>query len=504
MTPAARFSAVADLLQQIWTLRLPADQVMHRFLKESRFAGAEDRRVLQRWLFGFFRFWPSTLWRAGHCLQQDLQAPEHLRLLAGCFLVLKEHIPPETVASWCDGSPRHGAPPSDLETRAWSLVQACDPEAMPSGTALEIPPAWQDGLAAAFPESWADVAKAIQTEAAVDVRINTLKTDIPQGRSRLLGLFPGAVPTPMSPWGMRLPGRPSLTGCPLLIRGDIEIQDEGSQMAGLLVDARPGMDVLDLCAGAGGKTLALAASMNNQGQLFALDPAPGRIRRAQERLKRAGVFNTRCRVLDAEARSWLKRQKQRFDRVLLDVPCSGSGTWRRNPDLKWRMTPDDLKELTQIQKGILEMVAPLVKPGGLLVYVTCSFLPAENREPVLDFLSRHPDFLPEYIPDFLENRGIRIPSPAGSPFLQLDPFHHGTDGFFCAVLRKSADLQSPQKPGQKGGHRSEKDECGIPDTTAPDGHEPAPCNASGVVRLPRRSLRPRAMKTRTRAPHRGP
>ena len=203
--------------------------------------------------------------------------------------------------------------------------------------------------------------------------------------------------------------------------GSIEIQDEGSQLIAQLCNPQPGMAVWDYCAGAGGKTLALAAMMNNKGRIIASDTVAWRLKNAPQRLRRAGVHNVETRILDEESAKWVKRQAGKFDCVLVDAPCTGSGTWRRNPELRWRMDEAGLHELVAKQQNILEKAANLVAPGGRLVFATCSILRPEGRGQIETFLAKHPDFR-------LEEDKV----------LELNPFEHGTDGFFAAAMTKTS------------------------------------------------------------------
>jgi 16S rRNA (cytosine967-C5)-methyltransferase len=220
------------------------------------------------------------------------------------------------------------------------------------------------------------------------------------------------------------------------------VQDEGSQLVAALVDGRPGMQVADYCAGAGGKTLAIAAGMNNKGRVVAMDVYESRLDRSAQRLRRAGAHNVERRPIGPDNAKWLKRQKGAFDRVLVDAPCTGTGTWRRNPDGRWTLRPEDLAELVPKQAAILDAASKLVKPGGGLVYATCSILPAENERQIEAFLARHPEF--EIVPvATLWPEAVGTEPPAqmpDSPYLRLSPLRHGTDGFFAATMvRKDSD-----------------------------------------------------------------
>ena len=218
-------------------------------------------------------------------------------------------------------------------------------------------------------------------------------------------------------------------------QGLVEVQDESSQIAALLADARPGMRVVDFCAGAGGKTLALAAGMANRGKLVACEVSPRRLERSARRLRRAGVDNVERRALTGERDKWVKRHAGGFDRVFVDVPCLGTGTWRRNPDAKWRMRPEDLVELVERQQQILRSAARLVRPGGRLIYATCSLLREEDEAQAEAFLAADPDF--SLLPvSRAWGETIGGASPGGEQYLRLTPARHGTDGFFVAIFER--------------------------------------------------------------------
>jgi 16S rRNA (cytosine967-C5)-methyltransferase len=266
--------------------------------------------------------------------------------------------------------------------------------------------------------------EAFLVQAPLDLRVNTLKATRKDARASLQKAGLSIEPTPYSPWGLRCEDRPNITQTMAFKEGFVEVQDEGSQLIVGLMDVRPGQAVLDLCAGAGGKTLALAAVLENKGRIVASDTAGWRLKRTKERLKRAGAFNVELRELTGFTDKWLKRQKERFDAVLVDAPCSGSGTWRRNPDQKWNIILKDIAELADLQRSLLDVAAPIVKPGGSLVYATCSLLCEENEDVAGGFLEKHPDFT--LIPCGLEK----------APFLSLSPLQNATDGFFAAKFEK--------------------------------------------------------------------
>jgi 16S rRNA (cytosine967-C5)-methyltransferase len=279
------------------------------------------------------------------------------------------------------------------------------------------------------------LGRALQQPAPLDVRVNTLRADRDGVLQALTKEGLKAEPTPYSPIGIRLHGRPALNRNPLFLDGSIEVQDEGSQLLGFLLAPRRHELVVDFCAGAGGKALMLGAMMNSQGRLYAFDVSTARLARLKPRLARSGLSNLHPYAIRNEHDTKVKRLAGKIDRVLVDAPCSGLGTLRRNPDLKWRQSPAALAELTAKQGAILHAAAGLVKTGGRLVYATCSLLAEENQDIVAAFLSRHPGF--EAIPAAVALAEQRIDLPMET-YLQLKPHVHGTDGFFAAVLQRKA------------------------------------------------------------------
>lgn len=275
---------------------------------------------------------------------------------------------------------------------------------------------------------------AMLRPAPLDVRVNTLKTTRDAAMAALAAEDLRCQFTPLSPIGLRLSPLAYVNNTQAFADGLLEPQDEGSQIAALLVDAAGCKFVADFCAGAGGKTLVLGTAMRNAGRLVAMDVSEGRLTQAKLRLRRAGVHNAECRPLEAK---WLKRHGEKADRVLVDAPCSGSGTWRRKPDAKWRLTPQDVAELTERQAEILDRAAKLLRPGGRLVYVTCSVLKEENEDQVAAFLKRHPDFKPLPVTEVWE-KTVGGACPVPGPYLNLTPARHGTDGFFAAILVRHA------------------------------------------------------------------
>lgn len=318
-------------------------------------------------------------------------------------------------------------------------TRTLDDPKTPEAVRLECPPAFEGLLRDALGPDFAAEMKAALEPARVDLRVNLLKATRDAARKRLKEEGLAAHATPHSPWALRCPPGSNVSVTTSFHDGLVEFQDEGSQLAALLCDARPGMHVLDFCAGTAGKTLALAAAMENRGHLVACDVSEVRLARAKQRLKRAGAENAERRLLPAEDDRWLKKHYGRFDRVLVDAPCSGTGSWRRNPDIRWSRQAANIAELTAMQDAILARAARFVRPGGRLVYATCSLLCQENDERVQHFLGANPSFA------LVDAREVwrelcAHDWPCGEEsMLRLSPAKHGTDGFFAAILRRATN-----------------------------------------------------------------
>jgi 16S rRNA (cytosine967-C5)-methyltransferase len=305
---------------------------------------------------------------------------------------------------------------------------------MPLGVELELPDWVVEVLSQTMaPQALRKLALALSEPAPLDLRVNELRSDRDKALAQLAAhRIPGDT-TPFSPMGIRLRGKPAINRCPLFVDGTVEIQDEGSQLIGYLVNPVRGEMVVDFCAGAGGKTLALAAMMRSTGRVYAFDNDEKRLARFKPRLARSGLSNVHPQRVDGERDPRIGRLAGKIDRVLVDAPCSGLGTLRRNPDLKWRHSPQSVEELHAKQLAIVNAAARLVKPGGRLVYATCSLLPRENEAVVAAFLSVNPAFRVADAYAELARRGVAIEAD-GSPYLRLYPHVHYTDGFFAAVL----------------------------------------------------------------------
>ena len=337
-----------------------------------------------------------------------------------------------------NSSPFRPARLDDAERAAATALagQALDHADQPPSV-LRNYPAWIElALRERFGADLDEEMEALAEPAPLDLRTNVLKTTREAALHALAAAGLEVEPTPWSPLGIRVEGRPPLGTLAPFRDGLVEVQDEGSQLAALLVEAAPGMRVVDFCAGAGGKSLAMAAAMNNKGHIVACDVSGKRLEGATKRLRRAGVFNVEPRSLSSERDPWVKRHRAGFDRVLVDAPCTGTGTWRRNPDAKWTLRPEDPAELADLQRRILDSASRLVRPGGRIIYVTCSLLPQENESQAELFAATHPDFTPVPAGAIWTRVTGQAASDAGL-YLKLSPARHNTDGFFAAVFEKA-------------------------------------------------------------------
>ncbi|NVO27946.1 RsmB/NOP family class I SAM-dependent RNA methyltransferase [Donghicola sp. C2-DW-16] len=430
MTPTARLLATFDLFCAVDGDKRPVDAVTSGWFRNRRDIPDQDRGDILERLYALLRHRARlTWWLDKHGRDHS---PRHQFL---AWLALMERKSPEDV-SRLFGGPKNAA--TALTKPEYNLVlrlKGCTIEHpdMPEAVRLECPSWAEQSLRARFGGAFAAEMAATLTPPPVDLRVNPVKATRQDMLQALSDLKLHAEVSPLAPHGIRVSGRFNYARFPALKSGAVEIQDEGSQLVALLVDAQPGDRVVDFCAGAGGKTLAIAAQMNNKGRIIACDVSEGRLKRCSERLRNAGMHNTETRLLASETDKWVKRHKLGFDRVLVDAPCSGTGTWRRNPDTRWRDPEENgLQNLIALQGRILASAARLVKPGGRLVYATCSMLTEENEDQVTAFLAANPAFrlvpLGDVTPD--------LAAKAQGDTLSLTPARHDTDGFFAAVLQR--------------------------------------------------------------------
>jgi 16S rRNA (cytosine967-C5)-methyltransferase len=436
LTPGAQVAAAIDILGTIDTSERPAADVAADYFRRRRYIGAKDRTQISNHVYTVLRHRGALDWWIG---KHPVETGSRSRVLAA--LVLTEGWRPEMVASSCDGDRFRPPLLSKTEERLVSNLARHTlrhPE-MSRAVANDLPGWLEPYFERVFGKELERELAALNASAPMDLRVNVLKANRAAARSALAAEGVRADPTPWSPIGLRLTERAPLGGRAAFEDGLIEVQDEGSQITSLLVDARPGMRIVDFCAGAGGKTLALAAQMANRGKLVACDVSAKRLEGAARRLRRAGVDNVERRVLTSERDKWVKRHAGGFDRVLVDAPCLGTGTWRRNPGDKWRVTLENLAGLIDRQRDILGSAARLVRPGGRLVYATCSLLHEENEAQAEALLAAQPGF--SVVPAAqVWHETIGGVAPGGDHYLRLTPARHGTDGFFVAIFERQPCL----------------------------------------------------------------
>jgi len=428
MTPSARIQATFEILQEIAETPRPADSLVSAYFRARRFIGSHDRSAIATRLYSILRHHARLAWWL-----EKSGTPFSPRTQVLAWLALGENLKLKVIGELCSGGKYA---PEELDESERIFLRKLD------GGTLEHPDMPEEVLAECPIESFAPLKKkfgknfmremrAMQEPATLDLRVNSLKATREEILVALKELGLNAKPCSLSPWGVRVYERPSLSSLSMLKNGLVEIQDEGSQMVALVTGAKPGERVVDFCAGAGGKTLAIGAMMQNKGRILACDVLERRLQSSTERFRRAGLHNIEIRAMSSERDPWVKKHAYKkdkstgFDCVLTDAPCSGTGTWRRNPDARWRELGPGLEKLLKLQAEILDSAARLVKPEGRLVYATCSFLPSENEEQIDKFLAAHPDFK-------LSPCGLD-----GAPYLSLTPAQYGTDGFFTAVMVKA-------------------------------------------------------------------
>jgi 16S rRNA (cytosine967-C5)-methyltransferase len=418
MHPKALLEACTELVGAALKFDAPADNVVSFFLRQHRELGPRERHTLAETAYAVLR--RRLLYQH---LAQSGSGPMERRL---------------SIVGWM-GDAAFLRAALELHEQKWlAHVQAVDQSSLAPKLRHNLPDWIAQPLQAQLGDEgfWALVA-SLDSVAPLDLRVNVMKTRRDAAKSALAAAGIEAIETPYSPWGLRVQGRPALQQLPLFIAGDVEVQDEGSQLLALLIDAKRGEMVVDFCAGAGGKTLALGAAMRNTGRLYAFDVAGHRLAALKPRLARSGLSNVYPVQIAHERDERIKRLAGKIDRVLVDAPCSGLGTLRRNPDLKWRQSPKAVQELNVKQTAILTGAARLLKPGGRLVYATCSLLASENEAVCAAFAAAHPGFKPLAVEPVLTDLKVVGAAPlvhAGN--LRLWPHLHSTDGFFAAMWQK--------------------------------------------------------------------
>jgi len=422
MHPKALLDACSELVRLTLKFDHPADAIVSRFFRDNRGLGPRERATLAETVYTVLR--KKQLF--DH-LAPSGSGPKERRLA-----ILGFYGPGDFLRSAL----------SDQEKRWLDQCEAVKPEDLMERHRHNLPEWLVQPLKDQLGDGFWPLVDSLNLGAGLDLRVNAMKAKRADVQKELQQACIKAVPTPFSPWGLRIAGKPALNKNEAFLRGDFEVQDEGSQLLAMLVDAKRGEMVVDFCAGAGGKTLALGAAMRSTGRLYAFDTSAHRLDALKPRMARSGLSNVHPAAIAHERDDRVKRLSGKLDRVLVDAPCTGLGTLRRNPDLKWRQTLAGVEEMAVKQAAILQSAARMVKSGGRLVYATCSVLPQENEAIADAFSAANPDFVPLSAGEVLANLKVdNAPSLCsggedGQLYLRLWPHLHQTDGFFAAVWQK--------------------------------------------------------------------
>jgi 16S rRNA (cytosine967-C5)-methyltransferase len=422
MRPEAHIQATIELMGLYEeNATTPSDALLQRYFKTRRYIGGKDKKHIAGHYYSIVRHWGIYEWVLKRRTNVNRARAAVLLYLMreGRFL--------EEIEDLFSGEMFSPAPLTFEERQVVRQGAETLFEFAPKSLQQGVTPWIHEKLVAQYGEQVDALLDAMDSQASFDFRVNPLKLTRSEGALKFMEQGLHIDTTPFSPHGLRLSGRMGRDDLEQFGPGLFEVQDEASQLVALLVDAKPGQRVLDLCAGAGGKTLLMAATMNNAGNIVACDIYQGRLDKAAIRLRRAGVHNVTRRLVEGVKDRWLTRQS---------VPCSGSGTWRRNPDMKWKLTPQGLEELLVVQQDLLQRAAQTVKVGGRLVYATCSLFQEENQLQIEKFLAQNPDFERVSVSDLWE-RVIQTSQPTGcEEFFCVTPDVHQMDGFFAAILER--------------------------------------------------------------------
>ncbi|MCH7345713.1 RsmB/NOP family class I SAM-dependent RNA methyltransferase [Pelomonas sp. CA6] len=420
MHPNALLDLGAELVDSLLLFDAPADNLVSAFFRQRKALGQRERHTLAETAYAVLR--QRLLLQH---LAQSGRGPMARRL---------------AILAWVGNEAFLRGALTEQEQQWLKQVQAVDRSQLAPRLRHNLPEWLAEPLLQRLGETefWA-LAAAMSESAPLDLRVNLLKAKREEVQAALEAKGFKAVPTPYSPWGLRLEGKPALQKLELFTSGQVEVQDEGSQLLALLLEAKRGEMVVDFCAGAGGKTLALGAAMRNTGRLYAFDVSGHRLDKLKPRLARSGLSNVYPVQIAHERDERVKRLSGKVDRVLVDAPCSGLGTLRRNPDLKWRQTPEGVQELAAKQLAILNSAARMLKPGGRLVYATCSLLDAENEAVAQAFSEAHPEFKLKPATEVLSHAQVseaQAQALCENGYLRLWPHRHQSDGFFAAVWER--------------------------------------------------------------------
>jgi len=434
--PPAILGNAEEVLREILRFTAPADVTLSRYFKDHPRLGGRERGAIAECIYSVLR--NKSFYTDFGGFGTGASATMRRLVLLG----MADAIGAESLGGL-----------SEDETAFLARIEEIDRSLLPPKQRANLPDWLYDKFIAQYgEEETLQLAAVLNTPAPLDLRVNTLKADREKVVAELATAPIVAEPTPYAATGLRVMKKPALQNLPLFKEGAIEVQDEGSQVLAQLLGARRGEMVVDFCAGAGGKTLAIGAIMRSTGRLYAFDVSEKRLTKLKPRLARSGLSNVHPVVIAHERDAKVKRLAGKIDRVLVDAPCSGMGTLRRNPDVKWRQQAEGVAELTEKQISILDGASRLVKFGGRLVYATCSLLDEENDGIAAQFLATHPDF--ELVPMSKVLAEQRIPLEMGD-YLKMLPHKHGTDGFFAAVFERKAG----EKPA-KAAKPAKTDEAG--------------------------------------------
>jgi len=419
MHPNALLELATDLLHKVMQFDSPTDGIVSAFFREHRALGARERHSLAETTYNVLR--NRLLYQ--HLAQSGKGEMDRRLVLLG----------------WQGNEGFLRAALNEHEQQWLEKVKLVDRASLPEKLRHNLPEWLADPLHMALGDEFWPLVDSLNQSAALDLRVNTFKAKREGVQAALAKANIEALATPYSPWGLRIQGKPALSKLDVFTQGEVEVQDEGSQLLALMTDAKRGEMVVDFCAGAGGKTLALGASMRNTGRLYAFDTSGHRLAALKPRLARSGLSNVYPVQIAHERDDRIKRLAGKIDRVLVDAPCSGLGTLRRNPDMKWRQSPEAIEELKAKQASILASAARLLKPGGRLVYATCSLLEDENEAVANSFSeAQGRNFKTLRASEVLEKAHVANASTiVRDQFLRLWPHRHATDGFFAAAWERN-------------------------------------------------------------------
>jgi 16S rRNA (cytosine967-C5)-methyltransferase len=430
-----------ELLGIILTSKKPADALIDTFFRAHKYLGSHDRKFIAETTYGTLRHMRKCELMVSSALleQNDMLAEEdRILLLVVAYISLQgkmESVGPEIISARLTSAKLKEHCTQILNAFSKPIVLTENSIAAKIGVEHSFPDWMVEKFVGQYGEAVAGrICSSLNEQAPISLRVNTLKTTVDQCQDELKKLGIETTRTAISPIGLNLTKRINVFSLPIFRDGWFEVQDEGSQLLPLLIDPKPNSKLLDVCAGAGGKTLEFAALMKNRGEIFATDINSFRLEELRKRSKRAGAQNIRIQEIQT-IEDLNERYTRFFDIVFVDAPCSGLGTIRRNPGMKWMVTEQTVFEVSEKQKSILHSSAPLVKPGGRLVYATCTLLRQENEDVVEEFLRQNPEFTLIH-GNTLPGASSDADSETRQPFFKLLPHIHGTDGFFCAVLEK--------------------------------------------------------------------